>query len=116
VDSLGNRPHDPEPIWEALAFYNEAADAATGDRTKGHFAVSACLFIADDSLLAYGIFPDTSAEARAFIVRERAADQAGYYRVSEDGKRLIKVAALASTFETKCRKRLDIEGRGLARS
>jgi len=116
LDSLRDRPLARDRVWEALSFHNEAADAATGDQTRGHFSVGACLFIADDSLLAYGVFPDTSAAARAFIARERAANQAGYYRLAEDGKHLIKVAALASTFETRCRERLEIEGRGLTGS
>ena len=116
LDSLRNRPLDNDRIWHALSFYNEAADAATGDPTKGHFSVGACLFVADDSLLAYGVFADTSAEARAFIAREKAFDQAGYYRFAQDGKTLIKVCLLAPSFEKKCRERLDIESRGLTRS
>jgi hypothetical protein len=102
---LGWRAGDS--LWAARSYYNES-DALSPVR----FTVAACLLIADDSLVAYGVIADTNAYAREFMAREQLVES-GYYGLASGGRRLKKVANTAPGFESRCREQLQIEGRGL---
>jgi hypothetical protein len=77
------------------------AYATSGDTTKGTvWWVAACLFVADDTLLGYGVVADTNTEARAYA--DNVLPKAGYYRFNPRTRTATKVASLAPSFAQHC--------------
>jgi hypothetical protein len=113
LDSLYSKPDSgPRRLWNGLSFRGEWADEATGDPRKGHFTVSGCLFVADDSLIALGIYPDSSSAAKDYV-SQHMPDKAGFYRWDTPTTQFVKVAKSGSDFEGPCLRQAQAEGRGL---
>ena len=90
--------------WDALSYEMDCfeAYATRGDSTNGTaWWVAACLFVADDSLLGYGLLSDTAREAKAYA--DSFQQKAGYYRFDAGTRAAKKVASLAPSFAQRCR-------------
>jgi len=71
------------------------------------------LFIADDSLLAYGIVRDNGSDSPAWAERSTANAQPGFYRRKRDRKGFVRVASANPDFNHVCRAQLGREGRAI---
>jgi len=91
-------------VWDALSYEMDCTRAfATGnDSTNGTvYWIAGCLFVADDSLLAYGVVSDTNPEAKTYV--DSLLKRAGYYRYNVHNRTVTKVASLGSGFAKSCK-------------
>ena len=102
-----------DSLWAATSFYDECGACATGDPQHGRITVAGCLFVADDSLLAYGVVHDSSTAARSYADSTGMRRLTGYYRFVRSSRRLMKVANIDRAFLVQCRTQLATEGRSV---
>ena len=98
-----------DSVWSGRSYYiglNGPTESA------GFSWVGGCLFVADDSLLAYSIVTDTTAGARAFVNELRLRRQSGYYHFDPHLRTFVKIADRAPAFDRVCRAQLIAEQRG----
>lgn len=88
-------------LWRAPSYEMACAYAKNSPVGEGPpWWAAACLFVADDSLVAYGLTHDPSADARAFA--DSLRPRQGYYRVDRRTHSVERVAALAPGFAAPC--------------
>ena len=109
-DSIATRdPAVGKLLWWARSYHMEWIPDTSGGRPTWF---GGCLFVADDTLFAYGAVTDSSAEATAFAAEQKVTEQNGYYRLLSRPDTIVKVATLSPTFLPICRARIDSEQRG----
>ena len=107
LDASG--PGDRVKLWTARSYHREWLQPNSPDT----WAAAGCFFVADDSLLAYGVVLDRAPQAQAFAGEERLLGLAGYYRYRADSDAFVKIANLRLEFHDVCRAQLKDEERGL---
>ena len=97
-----------DTLWTARSYHLEWAGPGAPDV---YGRVAGCLFVADDTLLAYGVVLDSTAQAHSFAESEGMLAKIGYYRFFSEDRRFLKVANVALDFVATCRSRLKLEQR-----
>ena len=111
AESVAVRSGVGDSLWSGRSYLDDCASCATGDSTRQDLSVGGCLFIADDSLLAYGVVRDNGSDSPAWAERSTANAQPGFYRPTRDGRGFVRVARASPDFNHVCRAQLGREGR-----
>ena len=115
-DSIGlDAPGVGDELWIGRSWHMEwrPGHPPPAPDSMGTMSVAAaCLFVADDTLLAYSVVTDTTQHARAFANNEHMLSGAGYYRHDRTRQRFVRVASAGPALDKSCRAELQAEGRG----